>query len=397
MADDPGVPLRVLLVDDDEFVRGVLTRQLQQFGIAAVSAGDGNEGLRLLRERGPFGTIICDLQMPGMDGVQFLRHLATFEPGSRVVLMSAEDPKVLKLTEELVRAHGLRLLGALQKPVSLERLRTLLADAGPGGATPVQRRPGVTADELRRAIEREEIQAVIQPKVSTRDGALAGAEALARWLVPGRDPVYPDEFIPLAEQSGLIDSLTDLMLRQALRSCGEWGRKGVTTRIAINVAAVTLHQLDLPETITQLAASHGVMPEQVIVEVTESALLADEALSLDVLTRLRLRGIALSIDDFGTGFSSLKQLKRLPFSELKIDRSFVATMLEDRDSRRIVESNIRLARDLGVSAATAEGVETEAQLHALRELGCAHAQGYFIARPMPRADLPGWLARSGRR
>jgi EAL domain-containing protein (putative c-di-GMP-specific phosphodiesterase class I)/AmiR/NasT family two-component response regulator len=397
MADDPGLALPVLLVDDDEFVRGVVTRQLRQFGITVVGAADGNEGLRLLRERGPFGTIICDLQMPGMDGIQFLRHLATSQPGSRVVLMSAEEPKVLKLTEELVRVHGLDLLGALPKPVSLERLRQLLTEAGLD--RPVARKPAVavTAAELRRAIEREEIQAVVQPKVNTGDGALAGAEALARWLVPGREPVYPDQFIPLAEQSGLIDSLTDLMLRQALRSCGEWRRLGVNTRIAINVAPVTLHQLDLPETITELARGHGVAPEQVIVEVTESALLADEALSLDVLTRLRLRGIALSIDDFGTGFSSLKQLKRLPFSELKIDRSFVATMLEDQDSRRIVESNIKLAHDLGVSAATAEGVETEAQLQALRELGCAHAQGYYIARPMTRTELPVWLSRSGRR
>ena len=396
MADDPSAAARVLLVDDDEFVRGVVTRQLQQLGIAAVGASDGNHGLQLLREKGPFGTIICDLQMPGMDGVQFLRHLASFQPDTRVVLVSAEDPKVLKLTEDLVRAHGLRLLGALRKPVSMERLRKLLAGVEPVRAAP-KARSTVTTDDLRRAIEREEIQAVVQPKINTRDGTLAGAEALARWLAPGREPLYPDEFIPLAERSGLIDSLTDLMLRQALRSCGEWGRKGVTTRIAINVAPVTLHKLDLPETITQLAQGHGVAPEQVIVEVTESALLADEALSLDVLTRLRLRGISLSIDDFGTGFSSLKQLKRLPFSELKIDRSFVATMLEDPDAARIVESNVRLARDLGVRSATAEGVESEAQLQALRKLGCAHAQGYYIARPMTRTDLPDWLARSGRR
>lgn len=139
------------------------------------------------------------------------------------------------------------------------------------------------------------------------------------------------------------------------------------------------------------------VPEQIIVEVTESGLLTDEHLSLDVLTRLRLRGIALSIDDFGTGFSSLKQLKRLPFSELKIDRSFVAAMADDADAARIVESNIRLARELGVASATAEGVETEAQFQALRRLGCAHAQGYYIARPMPRVDLPEWAARSGRR
>ena len=388
-------PRRTLLVEDDAFVRGVVLQQLQRLGIAATAAADGVDGVRLLQEQGPFGTVICDLQMPRMDGVQFLRHLAALQPDTGVVLISAQEPKVLKLGEELVRAHGLRLLGSVLKPVSLEALRQLLSR---GDVTPeLTRLPvAVTTDELRRAIERKEIQIAVQPKVGTSDGRLAGAEALARWVAPGRAPVYPDAFIPLAERTGLIDALTDLVLRQALRACGAWGRQGVTTRIAINVAPVTLHRLDLPDVITELAQRHGVAPEQVIVEVTESALLADEALSLDVLTRLRLRGIGLSIDDFGTGFSSLKQLKRLPFSELKIDRSFVAGMLDDPDSARIVESNVQLARDLGVRAATAEGVETEAQFRELKRLGCAHAQGYYIARPMPPDDLPGWLARSGR-
>jgi len=387
----------VLLVDDDEFVRGMLTRQLSQIGIPAVAAANGEAGLRLLREQGPFGTIVCDLQMPEMDGVQFLRHVAALQPEARVLLVSGQDPKILRLTEDLVRAHGLRPLGALRKPVALEDLRRLLASGPATGATQRPAGQAVTTEQLRGAIEREEIQASVQPKVQTSDGALAGAEALARWVQPGGTVVYPDDFIPLAERTGLIDSLTDLMLRQALRSCGEWGRRGVPTRVAINVAPATLHKLDLPETISGLAAGFGVAPEQVIIEVTESGLLTDEALSLDVLTRLRLRGISLSIDDFGTGFSSLKRLKRLPFSELKIDRSFVATMLEDADSARIVEANIRLARELGVRSTTAEGVESEAQLQQLARMGCAYAQGYHIARPMPRTELVDWMRRSGRR
>lgn len=387
----------VLIVDDDEFVRGMLSRQVRGLGFQSVDAGDGEEGLRLLRERGPFHAVICDLQMPEMDGVQFLRHVAQLQPEARVVLVSAQEPKVLRLTEELVRAHGLPLLGALGKPVSADQLRRLLIESAAATAPVRAAGPAVTVDDLRAAIGRQEIQACVQPKVRISDGGLAGAEALARWQPVGGPSIPPDVFIPLAERSGLIEPLTDLMLRQSLRACGEWGRRGIPTRIAINVAPVTLQRLDLPETITELASEFGVVPEQVIVEVTESGLLTDEHRSLDVLTRLRLRGISLSIDDFGTGFSSLKQLKRLPFSELKIDRSFVATMVDDPDSARIVEANIRLARELGVASATAEGVETEAQFQQLRKLGCAHAQGYYIARPMPRADLPDWVATSGRR
>jgi EAL domain-containing protein (putative c-di-GMP-specific phosphodiesterase class I)/ActR/RegA family two-component response regulator len=399
MAGEPALApaTTVLVVEDDDFVRGVLARQLKSFGIQAVPAADGEEGLRLLRERGPFDAVICDLQMPQMDGVQFLRHLAATQPDARVVLISAQEPKVLKLSEELARAHGLHLLGALAKPIAVADLQRLLSKVAAVSPTTRLGAASITADELRGAIERQEIQASVQPKIHTSDGSLAGAEALARWERPGQSPVYPDTFIPLAEATGLIEPLTDLMLRQALQACGDWGRLGVPTRIAINVAPVTLHRLELPDVITDMARGFGVVPEQVIIEVTESGLLTDEALSLDVLTRLKLRGISLSIDDFGTGFSSLKQLKRLPFSELKVDRSFVAAMVDDPDAARIVEANIRLARELGVASATAEGVETEAQLLALRRLGCAHAQGYYIAKPMPRADLPAWAERLARR
>lgn len=395
MSDGPrgagAAPHAVLLVDDDDFVRSLLARQLAGLGTAVVTqAGGGASALAMLHERGPFHLVICDLQMPGMDGVEFLRHLALAQPGVAVVLISTQERKVRQLVDELVRARGLHLLGSLAKPVATSDLRELLAalDQAPrtAGAQPL---PDVSADELREALAAGEIDVHVQPKVEVRTRRLVGVEALARWIRPDGRCIFPERFIPVAEATGLIDPLTDTVVRKAFESCGEWARGGLVTGIAVNASTATLQRLDLPELMTDMAVACSVEPRQVIVEITESGVLQEGALSLDVLTRLRLRGFTLSIDDFGLGYSSLQQVQRLPFSELKIDRSFVAGLLTNPESARIVESTLLLARNLGLKV-TAEGVETEPQLLRLAELGCDYAQGYFIARPFPRAELPAW-------
>jgi EAL domain-containing protein (putative c-di-GMP-specific phosphodiesterase class I) len=247
-------------------------------------------------------------------------------------------------------------------------------------------------DELRAAIAAGQIDVYIQPKVDLATGRLAGAEALARWLKPDGTVVMPDAFLGVAERGGLMDALTDLVLRQALGACGAWQAQGVHTSIAINIPASSLERLDLPERVAAEAQRHGIAPDQIVLEVTETGVMKDVARSLDVVARLRLRGFRLAVDDFGMGHSSLERLRRFPFTELKLDRAFVDGAARSPELRSIAGSSIRLAHSLNLHTC-AEGVETEADLDVMRALGCELVQGYLLARPMPKAQLPDWVAR----
>ena len=387
----------VLVVDDDEFVRGVLSRQLAGLGARARSAHDGESARRILQQEGPFDIVLCDLKMPGVDGVELLRDVAFARSGAALVLMSSCDARTLGAVEQLAQARQLRLLGVVSKPLGTGTLKALLERFEREGApaqdlAPVApAAPAVSADELRAAIAAEQIDVYIQPTVDLETGELAGAEALARWLRPDGTVLMPDAFLGLAESAGLMDALTDLVLRQALGACGAWQAQGLRTSIAINLPASSLEQLDLPERIAAEAQRHGVAPEQVILEITETGVLKDLARSLDVVTRLRLRGFRLAVDDFGVGYSSLERLRHFPFTELKLDRAFVDGAARSPELRSIAESSIQLAHSLQLNTC-AEGVETRADLDVMRALGCELVQGYFLCRPMPKAQLPGWVA-----
>lgn len=385
---------KALVVDDDEFVRNILLRQLAGLGLTqVVVAADGQSALQACREQGPFTLMICDLMMPGMDGVQLLREVAAIQADLALILMSSVERKVLATVEDLARARGLRLLGSVQKPVRVDDLRKLLTQiAAPRlAATSKSAVPEVTVQELRAAIQAGEMDVYVQPQVDARSRALAGVEALARWRSPSRGLVAPDRFIPLAEQNGLIEELTGAICRKAMGACAAWKAAGLETRVSINISYSSLEHLDFPERILALCADFGLPPRLVQMEITETGVMQNLVHSLDVLTRLRMCGIELAIDDFGTGHSSLTQLKRIPFNELKIDQTFVKGVTTDDESRRIVESSISLARGLGLRT-IAEGVETAADATLLRELGCDLLQGYFIARPMPASSLAGWEA-----
>jgi diguanylate cyclase (GGDEF)-like protein len=244
--------------------------------------------------------------------------------------------------------------------------------------------------ELRRAIEREELVLHYQPKASLGNGTVTHVEALVRWQRPEHGMVPPNEFIPLAEHTGLIKQLSAFVLDAALRQLRAWLDLGLDLGVAVNLSARNLLEADLPDQIAELLLLRGVEANRLVLEITESTIMADPARALSVLSRLSEMGIRLSIDDFGVGYSSLSYLKRLPVDELKIDRSFVAQMDSDEDDAFIVRSTIDLGRNLGLSV-VAEGVETEAVWDELSELGCDYAQGWYLGRPMPAADLVGWL------
>jgi EAL domain-containing protein (putative c-di-GMP-specific phosphodiesterase class I) len=245
--------------------------------------------------------------------------------------------------------------------------------------------------ELKSAITDGALTVHFQPKVRLRDGAVVGAEALVRWQHPVRGLVPPDEFIPVAEHSGLITPLTMAVLRQALGWCETWRRAGWSLGVAVNVSPRSLLDPAFVDEVVRVLATAEVPSSAVTLELTESSLMADPERAIEALERLRGLGLRLSIDDLGTGYSSLSYLQRLPVTEIKIDRSFLAPADADRDgSFAIVAAVVELGQRLGRDV-VAEGVEDEATWRRLQQLGCDVAQGYWISRPVPGEQLQAWL------
>ena len=245
------------------------------------------------------------------------------------------------------------------------------------------------ASELRQAIENEDLLVHYQPKVDIKTRRVVGVEALVRWIHPEHGFMPPDEFIPLAEHTGLIQPLTKLVLRSALRQCREWQKEGLDLDVAVNLSVRSLLDLQLPESVSALLREFSVEPTRLVLEITESSIMADPIRAADVVDRLSGLGIGLAIDDFGTGYSSLSYLKRLPVSEIKIDKSFVMSMTSQDNDAVIVRSTVDLGRNLGLRV-VAEGVETIEMFVELESLGCDIAQGYLLSRPLPAAELTAW-------
>ncbi|HEY3612830.1 MAG TPA: EAL domain-containing protein [Gaiellales bacterium] len=265
-------------------------------------------------------------------------------------------------------------------------IATYSADRDPYSAD----RLGLLA-ELRRAIERDELVLHYQPKVSVDGGDVIGVEALVRWQHPTRGLLAPAEFVPLAERTGTVAELTRWVVATALRQARAWIVAGRPLPIAVNLAAANIVDVTLPDAIAALLAEHRVPGGLLECEISEHTVMADPLRAMEVLGRLRDMGLRLSLDDFGTGHSSLAYLKRLPLDEVKIDRSFVAGMTEDENDAVIVRSTIDLARNLGLDV-VAEGVEDAETLHGLGELHCDVAQGFHLSRPLPADELDAWLA-----
>jgi diguanylate cyclase len=240
--------------------------------------------------------------------------------------------------------------------------------------------------DLRRALDRSELVLHYQPKVSISTGDVVGAEALVRWHRPQHGLVMPNAFMPFAEHTGLIGPLTRYILNKALSQARAWCEQGRPLTVAVNLSARNLLDEHLPDQVAELLAAHDVAPELLVFEVTETAVVTEPLRAQQLLKRLSALGIRISIDDFGAGYTSLGQLKTLPVSELKIDRSFVTTMTEDSRNALIVQSVIDLGHNLGLSI-VAEGVEDEQTFAALTALNCDIAQGYYIARPLTAEAL----------
>jgi EAL domain-containing protein (putative c-di-GMP-specific phosphodiesterase class I) len=245
--------------------------------------------------------------------------------------------------------------------------------------------------ELRRALEGRQLEVYYQPKAELATGRVVGAEALLRWDHPERGFVPPDEFVGLAEHTGLIHPLALFVLEDALRRCAAWRRAGTPVGVAVNLSARNLVEVSLPDEVGTLLLETGVHAGSLTLEITESSLMGDAGRTLEVLDRLHAMGIQLSIDDFGTGYSSLSYLRRLPVTEVKIDKSFVLAMTSNTSDEAIVRSTVDLGHNLGLRV-VAEGVEDVVTWERLVALGCDVAQGYLLSRPIPASQFERWLA-----
>jgi EAL domain-containing protein (putative c-di-GMP-specific phosphodiesterase class I) len=367
---------RLLIIDDDSGFRNYARRVGEASGFETFITDSASEFKEKVRAWRPT-VIMLDLNMPGADGIELLRDLAETKSAARILIASGVDAKVLDAAQRIASERGLAMAGTLAKPVRLSTLRQTL-EALREFETPL------LAGALAYAIAHDELLLEYQPKFNCRMGEIYGVEALIRWQHPTRGLVAPDNFIPLAEQSGLIHDMTQWVVARATQQAASWRREGLPLDMAINISARNLEQMTLPDLLAASCSEAGIATDSVTLEITESAAMSDPTETMDVLTRLRLKGFNLSIDDFGTGYSSLVQLRRLPLSEIKIDKSFVMQMQRSLDSRVIVEAVIGLGQKLGHNV-VAEGVETLEILDALRALGVDAAQGYFIGRPT-RAD-----------
>ncbi len=391
--------LRILVVEDHDFQRGLLLKMLAGLGATRLyAAADGSAALRIVRAQAPpVDIVISDLDMPGMDGMEFMRHLGELGSPAWVILASALEGPLLTSVETMAKAYGVRVLGTIAKPMTpamLDALISLHSQRVQEGGSP-ERAPGDAArpfsiEEIVEGLEKDQFEPFFQPKVELTGGRVKGAEALARWRHPQKGIVLPSEFIGLLEDNGLIDVLTWIMLRKSASFCSQWraeSRSEVT--VSVNLSIKSLGDYELAGRVTEVVRGQNLDPRHMVLELTEAATTACEARGLENLARLRMKGFGLSVDDYGTGHSSMLQLTRIAFTELKIDRVFTANAESQEAAKVILETSLGMAKKLKI-ASVAEGVKTQQDWDMLRQLGCQLAQGEFVAMPMEAAAFQKW-------
>ena len=387
--------LKFLAVEDHEFQRGMLLKMLTRLGATQVStAADGYAALEIVMSPGAsIDIIISDLDMPGMDGLEFMRHVGEAHIPVSIILASALESVLLDSVETMTRAYGVKILGVIQKPITPEKLAALIKLHLPAQANPNLTQTDAlsfTIEEIVQGIRNDEFEPFFQPKVELAGGRIKGAEALARWRHPQKGIVAPCAFVGPLEDHIRIDKLTWLILSKAVDFCWVWRTEsGLDVSVSVNVSAKSLADVDFADRVIELVKGKNLDCRNIILEVTESAATTDIGHSLENLSRLRMKGFGLSIDDYGTGYSSLQQLARIAFTEIKLDQSFIRSAATQQAARIILESSIDMAKKLGI-VTVAEGIETEQDWDLLRELGCDLAQGYLIAKPIESSEFLTW-------
>jgi EAL domain-containing protein (putative c-di-GMP-specific phosphodiesterase class I)/FixJ family two-component response regulator len=394
---DTSAIVSLLIVDDNPVQRMQVAALCRELGVPMIyEAGSGKEALDLMALLVlPPDLVIVDLEMPAMDGVEFIECLHQRGLDVPLVVASSREVVLIQTVETMARNLGMPVLAALRKPLRPDQLRAAFErwnrerrDDGtrPSNAVALE----VPREELARAIADGAITVWYQPKVDMARGVVTGVEALSRWTHPQLGRVNPERFVALAEREGLIRELTFHVLRMAVAQAARWNALGLTLSLAVNLSPTLLEVPGLVQRIVEIVEREHLPPRQLVLEITESSVVDCMGAALGVLARLRLHGFGLSIDDYGTGFSSMQQLARIPFSELKIDRSFVHCAHLRANLRVILQSALTMARQLGL-VTVAEGIETVEDWCLVRDSGCTLGQGWLVAPALPGEELPNWI------
>jgi EAL domain-containing protein (putative c-di-GMP-specific phosphodiesterase class I)/FixJ family two-component response regulator len=383
----------ILLVDDDAFAVKVISLQLKKLGFSNLKAFtepvEALDFFKLNSEQ--IVTIVCDLQMPTLDGIEFVREVGAYGFEGQLLLVSGEDPRVLRSAQKLVSAMGLKILGGIQKPVKLEILTEIFSTNNPALRLPTAERQGL-AEHVQSALETNQFVNFYQPKVAVKTGEIVGWEALIRWQHPTLGVVGPASFLPEIENKGLGNPLLLHVLSgptgalALLRDCGV---SDPEMKIAVNLADSNLQDARLPDMLFDLCRQFGVSQKQLVLEISEDRVAVNRMLAATTLSRLALKGFSLSLDDFGAGKTTMGDLSDIAIDELKFDRSFISNVHRDGGQKIALNSCIKMAQTLGMNT-VAEGVETLEEWRVIQELGCTVVQGFLIAKPMPVAAMAAW-------
>lgn len=386
--------LHFLVAEAVDAERRALVDMLERLGATRISAlADGHSALACFSPAFTpvINIAIIDLALPGVDALALLRALAEMHAPARVIVTGAHSANLMLSVETLAQAYGIELLGTIAKPVGAEQLEALIGHyRPPAPAAAARPGPQFSFEEVAAGLQEHEFLPFFQPKIELESGQVTGLEAFARWRHAEHGLLEPGAFIDALERSGRIDFLDWTMIEQSVQRCRQLHDQAIRIAVSINLAPATLAHPAFIEQIGACVARHGVPPEFITFELPESSVLSCDADFLERLLRLRIAGYGLAIDDYGTARSNLQLLARIPFTELKIDRSFVDGAYNRRAIGTVLASFLGLARSLG-RMSVAVGVENRQDWDFLQGLGCTYAQGYHIAKPMPAEEFSAWL------
>ncbi len=391
----PIADLNFLIAEDNEFQRRWLIVMLNRLGVThIVEAENGRQALVILQDKTQRVDIsFVDLNMPDMDGIELVRHLAKADHPTSIVLTSALGSALLLSVETMSKAYGVNLLGTFEKPATPEVLQELIGKYQPPHER-VEKADKTfcvfTVEDILHGLKEDQFIPLFQPKVELATSKVAGLEAFVRWQHPQQGLIPPPAFIPLLEASGHMETLTWTVIEKSAAACRAWHDQGLMLSVSINLSPTVLAEPGLAEKILEHIADLGIETRYITFEITELIAMSDAPVCLENLARLRMKGFGLAVDDYGTGHANMQQLLRIPFLDLKIDRSFVAGASQNAEMSIALSSSLELARKLGRNS-VAVGVETREDWDLLCKLGCIYAQGYYIAKPMEQEAVPAWI------
>lgn len=372
---------RVIIVNDDQNTGNLLAEICSNCNYIVRTATSAKAFISIYDDVNP-ELILLDLQLGDVDGIELLRYLVDAKCSNKMIILSNHKDKWFDIEQKIGKDQRLNIVGFIQKPFHTEQLVSLLESIKWSTES-------ISIEAIADAIEAKEIILYYQPKISLLNNQIVGVEALARWQ-HNSHLILPDRFIPLAEASHLMRSLTNTIIEKAFSDYHDFQCGSLSISLSINLSGKDLTDDSFPNRIRSLAKQHNIDPGNICFELKENTIMAPDQHIIDILSRLKLIGFMLSIDNFGTGYSSLTDLRKIPFNEIKIDKSFVFNLLHDKDAQIITRSIIDLGQNFGLIT-TAEGVESKEVLEKLRDYHCNVAQGYYFSKPLPPSDLAEWM------